>query len=123
MTSTRAPRTNVRSTKNGEAVGLGQALDVVAVTPDAGPEALKVGGVVTFEAVLAVEGDGLAGEGPRADELAGLARRLNGHGRVLGGVHDVDGHAEGFALDFAGVDGQEWCSTDDCPPLAEAHIF
>lgn len=106
-------RTDLRSTKNGEAVGLGQALDVIAVAPDAGPEALKVGGVISVETVLAVEGDGQAGKGPRANKLAGLSRRLDGHGRVLGGVHDVDGHAEGLALDFATVDGQEGCATDD----------
>lgn len=51
----------------------------------------------------AEEGDGLAGEGLSADEVAFLAIR---HGMAVGGKGG-DGHAEAFALDFSCIDRDE----------------
>ncbi len=51
----------------------------------------------------AEEGDGLTGEGLRADEIPFFA---GGNGNSVRGP-GFDCHAEAFALDFSRVDGQE----------------
>lgn len=64
---------------------------------------LEVAGAVLGHAGGPEEGDGLRGEGARADEVAG--GRV-GDGVPSGGVGG-EGHGEGFLLDFAGEDGGE----------------
>ena len=72
------------------------------MVPDAG-EGLEVGGAVFCGAGGAVEGDGLAGEGEHAYEIAGRAVEDACSERVVG----LDCHAEAGDLDLALVDGGE----------------
>lgn len=86
-------------------------LHKVAVVPDGAfdaadvSEALKVGRLVFRVASGAEEGQGLAGEWGRADEVTRMGRVGEGFARE--GVDGADGHAKARALDLADANGQE----------------
>lgn len=103
----------LRSAKDHQTPGISDPLDVIALTPNPPSKPLKIRRLVPLRAIFADEGERLAGEGLRADHFACFAGAFDRDWTYLCGIEDLDGHAEAFGLDFAGVEGEEGCAAHD----------